>query len=118
MAAHVCAHVHVHTHIHIHVYACVHVGTHEPITRISLLTTTCTHTSMLQFSRTQLHCIYEHVLIHIHIHVHVHGAMHMYMYIYVAVPRQDCMSACGANAVLSGANAVLSGHCNRFVGYL
>ena len=31
--------------------------------------------------------------------------------IYVAVPRQDSMSAAGANAVLSG-------HCNRFVGYL
>ena len=37
--------------------------------------------------------------------------MYVYMYIYVAVPRQDSMSAAGANAVLSG-------HCNRFVGYL
>ena len=35
----------------------------------------------------------------------------MGMYIYVAMPRQDSMSA-------TGANVVLSGHCNRFVGYL
>ena len=54
------------------------------------------------------HILAPHVLYTMCTCLYIHT---VYMYIYVAVPRQDSMSAAGANAVLSG-------HCKRFVGYL